>query len=403
MGIIRNLFPLEVLSKITQYLSIKDIKKLMGASEAVRRVIEMNPVIWKQKLKEKDRHCANGNYLAEVKREFLLTQSWIKNNVAHTSKITHVANTEITKIGVYGDIVIVSSNSSYVYVLDKSLVCIRTLKQHKGSIWAFDYSNNILVSGSTDKSIKVWDVFLGACIRTLFKHKSTIRSILLSDKYVVSGSRDFTVCVWDVKTGGCVHVLEGHTGSIRDMVFAKKKPLLVTGSYDGTCILWNYHTGEGIRCLIKLTRRIYKVECVGDFIAVGGMDQRMHVVTLDGDHIYSTPLQNGTIFQIKRDSEGYVYTLTATGTVSKWSIEKQLQIYQIDTHTKAIDICVINHLLIVGLIDRIDLYCREAGTFIRTIAVVDTLYTMYSDNSMLIYGYKDCGISKIASVRYGSV
>ncbi|OAG29828.1 F-box and WD-40 domain protein 7 [Nematocida sp. ERTm5] len=403
MGIIRSIFPLEVLIRITQYLSIKDIKRLMCASDGIRKAIEANPIIWKQKLKERERDCTNGNYLVEVKKECILTHSWIKNINNSSNSIKHIPNCEITKIAAYGDMIVVSSNSTHLYILDKSLGYIRKLKQAKGSIWTFDYANNVLVSGSTDKSVRVWDIFLGISIKTLSEHKSTVRTVLLADKYVISGSRDSTIRVWDLNTGGVIHALKRHTGSIRDMVTVKNKPLLISGSYDGTCILWNYRTGEGIRYLIKLSRRIYKVQCIGDWVAVGGMDQKMHVVTLDGNHVFSSAAQNGTIFQIKTDSEQYVYTLTANGTVSKWNVKKKEQIYQIDTHTKAIDIYIINHLLVVGLIDRIDLYCREKGIFIRTVAAVDMLYSVYCDNTVLIYGYKDNGLCKLTSIQYKNI
>lgn len=400
MAIMKSIFPIEILSKITKYMNIHDIKRVMESSERIRIAIEKNPVIWKQKLKQRDTHYANSNYLAGVKREHITTNNWIKNKTKYFVSVDHFPNTEITKIKIFGDIIVVSSNSPYVHILDKSLHSIRTLNNHKGSIWVFDYANNTLVTGSTDRTGIIWDAFLGVCLRRLVKHKSTVRSVLITDEYVITGSRDSTVYVWSIKTGACKNVLTGHTGSIRDMVLVRGRPYLVTGSYDGSCILWNYLTGEGIKYLIKLSRRIYRVESIGNSIAVAGMDQRLYIVSLDSKVIFMSEAQGSTIFQIRIDSEEYVYTLTVAGILTKYDIRKKETLFTIDTETKAVDFSVINHLIIIGLIDRIDIYCRETGRYIRNLVIVDSLYSIDCNNSTIVYGYKEKGRTKISIVEY---
>ncbi|KAI5190067.1 F-box and WD-40 domain protein 7 [Nematocida minor] len=402
MAIIENIFPLEMLSKITKHLGMHDIKRLMCSSETVKTAIEKNPVIWKQKLKNKETSCSNGNYLVAVKKEHLVTLDWINNQVKQVRTISHHPSVYITKIKAYGDIIIVASNSSYIYVLDKSLNLIKTLNKHKGSIWAFDYMNNILASGSTDRTAKIWDAFLGVCLKTFIGHTSTIRTVLLTDEYVITGSRDFTIRIWSIRTGVCKHLLTGHKGSIRDMVLIKDKPYLVTGSYDGTSILWNYQIGEGVRYLIKLPRRIYKVKSLGKYVAIAGMDQNLYIVTLEGKLLFSGRTQHGTIFQIRIDSEGYVYTLTASGVLSKWNIETGQEVYQIETNTKSVDFSVINHLLVVGLTNRVDLYYRDTGKYIRTVVSVELLYSLYCEDETIVYGHAERGKTQISIIKFAN-
>lgn len=401
MPITRNIFPLELLNRITKHLDIGVIKKLMASSEVLKEAIEGDPVIWKQQLENHEiDQITNGKYLEAVRRECILTQNWIGNLGHTTSPLVHNPNVEITRIRVYGDIIIVSSNSTYVYVLDKSLNYVRILNKHRGSVWTFKYMDNILVTGSTDKTAKIWDVFLGVCIRTLSEHRSTIRCLLVTEEYVITGSRDSTIRIWSKSTGTCVHVLSGHTGSIRDMTLIKDTSYLVSGSYDGTSILWNYKTGEGVRYLIRLPKRIYVVKSFGKYIAIAGMDYKLHIVGIDGKHIFSGEPQNGTIFQIKIDSEEYLYTLTATGMFSKWDIKRLKHVYEVDTNTKAVDIWILNHLVVVGLVNRIDFFCKKTGRFIKTLDFVDTLYSLYCDNNIIVYGYMIKGTSKISAIRY---
>lgn len=53
---------------------------------------------------------------------------------------------------------------------------------------------------------------------------------------LVSGSRDDTIRIWDTQTGQCVHVLTGHTGPIYSVGFDSGS--IVSGSLDGTVRFW---------------------------------------------------------------------------------------------------------------------------------------------------------------------
>jgi len=48
-------------------------------------------------------------------------------------------------------------------------------------------------------------------------HAGSVQSVAVLDDLLVSGSWDKTVRVWDSKTGTCLQTLEGHTGYIWDV------------------------------------------------------------------------------------------------------------------------------------------------------------------------------------------
>lgn len=79
-------------------------------------------------------------------------------------------------------------------------------------------ANNVIVSGSTDRTLKVlnlsaadcghllenvsfqvWNAESGTCVHTLYGHTSTVRCMHLHSTKVVSGSRDATLRMWDVE------------------------------------------------------------------------------------------------------------------------------------------------------------------------------------------------------------
>ena len=55
----------------------------------------------------------------------------------------------------------------FVCVCSLSLQCLRTLVGHTGGVWSSQMRDNIIISGSTDRTLKVWDAETGECIHTL--------------------------------------------------------------------------------------------------------------------------------------------------------------------------------------------------------------------------------------------
>lgn len=55
---------------------------------------------------------------------------------------------------------------------------------------------------------------------------------------LVSGSRDRTIRVWDVETGACKHILQGHTASVLSLQYDDQ--ILVSVSSDGQGFVWDF-------------------------------------------------------------------------------------------------------------------------------------------------------------------
>ena len=56
-----------------------------------------------------------------------------------------------------------------------------------------------IVSGSRDKTLRVWDCAEGLCLQTMRAHTGWVNCVgILPDGRVVSGSRDKTLKVWGV-------------------------------------------------------------------------------------------------------------------------------------------------------------------------------------------------------------
>ena len=73
--------------------------------------------------------------------------------------------------------------------------CITTLTGHTDSVFCLiQLRNGYLVSGSSDKTIKIWNIETRACIQTLTDHTDWVYDLLeLKNGNIVSGSRDGTI------------------------------------------------------------------------------------------------------------------------------------------------------------------------------------------------------------------
>lgn len=82
----------------------------------------------------------------------------------------------------------------------KQLTLLLTLDRHAGSVNSVAISPNgqNLVSGSSDQTIKVWELSTGKLVRTLTGHENLVNSVAISPdgQTLVSGSHDQTIKVW---------------------------------------------------------------------------------------------------------------------------------------------------------------------------------------------------------------
>lgn len=57
--------------------------------------------------------------------------------------------------------------------------CLRTLAGHTGGVWCSQMADATVLSGSTDRTLRVWDAASGACVHVLYGHTSTVRCMHL--------------------------------------------------------------------------------------------------------------------------------------------------------------------------------------------------------------------------------
>lgn len=132
--------------------------------------------------------------------------------------------------------------------------CLKVIKDH-GNLDCIRITPDckwlVSTTRSTDKTIRIWDLNTGFC-KVLKGHTERISSIDLNPdgKIIVSGSYDGTVRVWDRETGGCLKVLEGHNSRVICVSIDAEGRRVLSGSQDGIIRLWNVES-SGYRSSLK--------------------------------------------------------------------------------------------------------------------------------------------------------
>jgi hypothetical protein len=90
------------------------------------------------------------------------------------------------------------------------------------------------VTGSRDRTVKIWDLRGARVERTLEAHKGAVLAVAVSrdGKRVASAGADKVVRVWEVASGDLIAQLEGHTGEVVGVAFLPDGQVL-SGARDG--------------------------------------------------------------------------------------------------------------------------------------------------------------------------
>jgi WD40 repeat protein len=115
------------------------------------------------------------------------------------------------------------------------------------------------LSGGADRTIRIWDMMSGrsgssgpgdnaACLHTLSGHFGWVKHVQYwGPNTIVSGSTDRTIALWDARVRNSpLFVLRHHHAPISDiLVGSRTDPLMVSAASDGTVTTWDFRSLSG--------------------------------------------------------------------------------------------------------------------------------------------------------------
>mmetsp|Transcript_16210 Transcript_16210/g.33270 ORF Transcript_16210/g.33270 Transcript_16210/m.33270 type:complete len:512 (+) Transcript_16210:159-1694(+) len=235
---------------------------------------------------------------------------------------------------------------------------------------AVDPTNLFFVTGSADRTIKIWDLPLaatasdGALKLTLTGHINAIRGLVVSERHpylfsvgedkmvkcwdleynkvirhyhghlsgvfccslhptldvLMTGGRDSVCRVWDIRTKNQVHVLSGHDGTVGAIQTNSTDPQVITGSHDQTVKLWDLAAGK---CMTTLTNHKKSIRAITKWsnehtFLTGAADSLKKWQTKDGRFISNFRGHNAVINALACNDDGVVVSGADNGTMKFW-------------------------------------------------------------------------------------
>lgn len=195
---------------------------------------------------------------------------------------------------------------------------------HEECVYTIQFSGNWLVSGSRDKTIKIWDLESQRCTKTLRgQHEQSVLCLQFDpiQDIIVSGGSDSYVVVWRFQDGKVIKKMTtAHSESVLNLRFDDR--YLITCSKDKTIRIWNRHEIMSDDPIIPIKGRerlnkepLRKLEPYSFLCELEG-----HNAAVNAIQIY----------------ENTIVSASGDRTIMMWDVETGVRLRRFDGHIKGI-------------------------------------------------------------------
>jgi len=184
------------------------------------------------------------------------------------------------------------------------------------------------LSGSWDRTLRLWDINTGATARRFTGHTGDVMSVAFSadNRQIVSASRDKTIKLWNT-LAECKYTIteDNHTEWVSSVRFSPStsNPVIVSAGWDKKVKVWNLHNCKLRTDHIGHTGFVNAVTVSpdGSLCASGGKDNRVMLWDLnEGKHLYTLTTDDTT--NALTFSPNRYWLVAATGpTIKIWDLE----------------------------------------------------------------------------------
>jgi WD40 repeat protein len=203
----------------------------------------------------------------------------IWQQVAHRFSITAAAISSDGHLGLTGSY----DKTVKVWDLDKCALIDTLYPPHEGIVYSVVAAKNapVALSGSGDRSIRIWDLESLTSIGALTGHTHRVYDLALSrdGARALSASHDRTVRLWDLPSKTALATLHGHSDSVLAVAFTPDERSAVSAARDGTIRLWQLDARD-----TRPTTQAHEgwiqavaLDAAGALALTGGQDARVRV------------------------------------------------------------------------------------------------------------------------------
>lgn len=247
----------------------------------------------------------------------------LSSEIVETRKVMSKLKDDISDV----EVRLWGAGSFDIYPLFK---CRGTFVGHQGPVWALCVSNGEwLYSGSSDKTIKVWDTqSTYNCVKTMDGHAGIVLTLCSDGKRLYSGSSDCTINVWDCSSLEFVDKIRGHANPVCTLV--AKKSMLFSGSLKKIKV-WDLETFEQVNELTALNHWVRALVASENYLYSGSYQtiKIWDLETLECVHVLEA--SGGSVYSLAVTKE-HIICGTYENSILVWDINTYKQLTTLNGH-----------------------------------------------------------------------
>ncbi|NES91235.1 serine/threonine-protein kinase [Okeania sp. SIO2B9] len=208
---------------------------------------------------------------------------------------------------------------------------------------AFNPKSNILAIGNVGGIINIWDLATGTISCSLSRHSNSIVSMPVvfspNGDFIASGSDNRTIKIWHQKTCQLLYSIKNSRG-INVVAFSPDGKILASGSSDNVIKLWEVETGNLIDKLIGHSRDINTITFSpdGKILVSGSSDKTIKLWSVETGKLIKTITGHSDLVRsvICLDKKTII-SGSADKTIKIWQMETGEVIKTLNGHTKDVN------------------------------------------------------------------
>ena len=259
-----------------------------------------------------------------------------------------------------------------IWIVDAdTLAPLRILQGHRGDITSIAFSRDGLrfVTGSRDKTAKIWDLRSGRQLATLRGHSAFVESVAFSPdgSRIATGSWDNTVKVWDSIAGYEIGTYRGHGGSIYGVAFSPdgKRIASISGrsaakgnAQNSQLRVWNVNNGKELFAHAALRDTFYHITFSPDGKSIATANRKLLWLwdTETGNELLKPMVHNSEINAVVFSPDGQrIVSAGRNGSITFWETQTGIRIFDLEGHKEKVHSLVFSndgHRFVSGTRDR---------------------------------------------------
>ena len=213
------------------------------------------------------------------------------------------------------------------------------LRRHESAVNAVAFTRDgaTLVSASTDRTIRHWDVTTGQEVpnSVMGPARAAVMCLTFSPngQWMASGSIDNLVSLWNAHTGDREKVFSGHDGAVLSVAFSPDSTILASTGVDKTVRLWDVQTRREIAVLRGARNQLMSVAFSPDRTLIAAGDRALPRSTIylwdafTGEPVGQIDQISGQLASMAFSPDGTLLAVGAgSGTVELWDVFSQTRV-----------------------------------------------------------------------------